>query len=232
MCSSKSCCSFVSLPEGKTSFSAPRIDDLFYVENLFREEQKVKKRKKYAKATLSFALDDEPDGADTASGSATPNGGVNQPFLSPTALSMPLFPSWLCPHYFHRSHVLYQRAHVCVGGCTMQGVGVGLTALPWCGTRLGRAPPTSTRDARTDRAHHWFLAWLAHQQRTTRRLTWAHSHRLSVETAYPQPKNGSADILFKFVAGPGVHWLKYRGAWMQVRFPSTAHPFPSRPFIS
>ena len=35
-------------------------DDLLDVENLFREDQKkVKKRKKAAKATLSFALDDE-----------------------------------------------------------------------------------------------------------------------------------------------------------------------------
>jgi hypothetical protein len=35
------------------------------VEHLFREEQKrVKKRKKPAKVTLSFALDDEADGAD------------------------------------------------------------------------------------------------------------------------------------------------------------------------
>jgi protein FAM50 len=78
MCSSKSCCSFVSLPERKTSFSAPRTDDLFYVENFFREEQKkVKKRKKSAKATLSFALDDEADGVDANSGSATPNGSAN-----------------------------------------------------------------------------------------------------------------------------------------------------------
>jgi protein FAM50 len=53
------------------------MGDLFYVENLFREEQKkVKKRKKSAKATtLSFALDDEGDGADPPSGSATPNSG-------------------------------------------------------------------------------------------------------------------------------------------------------------
>jgi hypothetical protein len=51
------------------------MGDSFYVENLFREEQKkVKKRKKSAKATLSFALDDEGDGADHTSGSATPNG--------------------------------------------------------------------------------------------------------------------------------------------------------------
>jgi XAP5, circadian clock regulator len=52
------------------------MGDSLYVENFFREEQKkVKKRKKAAKATLSFALDDEGDGADHTSGSATPNGG-------------------------------------------------------------------------------------------------------------------------------------------------------------
>jgi hypothetical protein len=55
------------------------MDDLFYVENLFRDEQKkVKKRKKSAKATtLSFALDDEAEDADSLSGSATPNAGTN-----------------------------------------------------------------------------------------------------------------------------------------------------------
>jgi protein FAM50 len=54
------------------------MGDLFYMENLLREEQKkVKKRKKATKATLSFALDDEGDGADPSSGSATPNIGEN-----------------------------------------------------------------------------------------------------------------------------------------------------------
>ena len=49
------------------------------MENLFREEQKkVKKRKKSAKVvTLSFALDDEDDGADDISRSVTPNAGAN-----------------------------------------------------------------------------------------------------------------------------------------------------------
>lgn len=48
-------------------------DDLLDVENLFREDQKkVKKRKKAAKATLSFALDDE-GGEEEGSGSSTPN---------------------------------------------------------------------------------------------------------------------------------------------------------------
>ena len=49
------------------------------MENLFREEQKkVKKRKKSAKVvTLSFAFDDEADGADDNSRSATPNAGAS-----------------------------------------------------------------------------------------------------------------------------------------------------------
>lgn len=53
---------------------------LFYVENLFRDEQKkVKKRKKSGKATLSFALDDEGEGGgvDSTSGSATPTASVD-----------------------------------------------------------------------------------------------------------------------------------------------------------
>ncbi|KAI0306332.1 XAP5, circadian clock regulator-domain-containing protein [Multifurca ochricompacta] len=41
------------------------------------EQKKVKKRKKSAKATVSFALDEEGDGADSTSGSATPNGSTN-----------------------------------------------------------------------------------------------------------------------------------------------------------
>jgi protein FAM50 len=56
------------------------VDDLFYVENLFREEQKkVKKRKKSAKATtLSFALDDDDgDTVDSTSGAATPSNDTN-----------------------------------------------------------------------------------------------------------------------------------------------------------
>jgi protein FAM50 len=57
------------------------MGDLFYVENLLREEQKkVKKRKKSGKATLSFALDDEGEGegsADPTSGSATPTAIVD-----------------------------------------------------------------------------------------------------------------------------------------------------------
>jgi len=45
---------------------------------------------------------------------------------------------------------------------------------------------------------------------------WIRSHQLSVETLIEQRKNGSSSALFKLVAGPGTHWFRYRGAWMQV----------------
>ncbi|KAH9981031.1 BCS1 N terminal-domain-containing protein [Lactifluus volemus] len=101
------------------------------------------------------------------------------------------------------------------------GVGVGITILRrgaiLASVALRRRLLVTLEINNKDRAYDWFLAWLAHHQRTTRRPAWAHSHQLSVETAYAQHKNGSADVLFRLVAGPGVHWLKYRGAWMQVK---------------
>jgi hypothetical protein len=111
----------------------------------------------------------------------------------------------------------------------MQGVGVGITALRrgavLASVALRRRLLVTLEINNRDRAYDWFLAWLAHHQRTTRRPIWAHSHQLSVETVYAQHKNGSADVLFRLVAGPGMHWLKYHGAWMQVSWGfSTFHP--------
>ena len=54
------------------------------------------------------------------------------------------------------------------------------------------------------------------QQRKSRFAPWARSHQLSVETVVEQRKNGSSTALFKFVAGPGTHYFKYKGAWLQV----------------
>ena len=76
-----------------------------------------------------------------------------------------------------------------------------------------------------DRAYEWFLAWMAHKTaaKTTGSLgstPWFRSHQLSVETMIEQRKNGSSSALFKLVAGPGTHWFKYRGAYIQV------HVFP------
>lgn len=75
-----------------------------------------------------------------------------------------------------------------------------------------------------DRSYEWFLAWMAHQtnvaaksKASLRAAPWIRSHQLSVETMIEQRKNGSSSALFKLVAGPGTHWFKYKGAWMQVR---------------
>lgn len=69
-----------------------------------------------------------------------------------------------------------------------------------------------------DRAYPWFLEWMSVQakSREARSLIRMKSHQLSVETNYKQHDNGSSDVQFSLVPGPGTHWFKYRGAWMQV----------------
>ncbi|KAH8989204.1 mitochondrial chaperone BCS1 [Lactarius hatsudake] len=106
-------------------------------------------------------------------------------------------------------------------GFGLMGVGVGITVLRratvLASVALRRRLLVTLEINNKDRSYAWFLSWLAHHQRTARRPAWAHSHQLSVETTYAQRNNGSADVCFSLVAGPGVHWLKYRGAWMQVK---------------
>ncbi|KZT28418.1 hypothetical protein NEOLEDRAFT_1108514 [Neolentinus lepideus HHB14362 ss-1] len=113
------------------------------------------------------------------------------------------------------------------------GVGVGLTALRQgamlASMALRRRMLVELEINNKDRAYEWFLAWMAHQTHTTSASSrgrgrsiinprrWMASHQLSVETMYEQRKNGSSSVLFKLVAGPGMHWFKYHGAWMQVK---------------
>lgn len=73
-----------------------------------------------------------------------------------------------------------------------------------------------------DKSYEWFLAWMAnqtalHARKPNRFTPWARSHQLSVETTVEQRKNGSSSAAFRLVAGPGVHYVQYDGAWMQVR---------------
>lgn len=67
-----------------------------------------------------------------------------------------------------------------------------------------------------DKSFDWFLTWQAKQGKASSASKFIPSHELSVETAYRQRPNGSSEAVFNLVAGPGVHWLKYRGSWMQV----------------
>ncbi|KAF8843562.1 hypothetical protein BDN67DRAFT_923707 [Paxillus ammoniavirescens] len=105
------------------------------------------------------------------------------------------------------------------------GIGVGLTVLRqglvFGSTALRRRLLVSLEMNNKDRAYEWFLAWMAHNSTTASQRhatqSWLRSHQLSVETAFEQRSNGSSSVLFKLVAGPGTHWFKYRGAWMQMK---------------
>ncbi|KAG2356120.1 BCS1 N terminal-domain-containing protein [Suillus spraguei] len=107
------------------------------------------------------------------------------------------------------------------------GVGVGLTVLRqsliFGTTALRRRLLVSLEVNNKDRAYEWFLAWLAHNAQSAaptssrRAESWLRSHQLSVETAVEQRSNGSSSVLFRLVAGPGTHWFKYGGAWMQMK---------------
>ncbi|KIJ16773.1 hypothetical protein PAXINDRAFT_175993 [Paxillus involutus ATCC 200175] len=104
------------------------------------------------------------------------------------------------------------------------GIGVGLTVLRqglvFGSTALRRRLLVSLEMNNKDRAYEWFLAWMAHNSTASHRhaaQSWLRSHQLSVETAFEQRSNGSSSVLFKLVAGPGTHWFKYHGAWMQMK---------------
>ncbi|TRM62654.1 P-loop containing nucleoside triphosphate hydrolase protein [Schizophyllum amplum] len=60
-----------------------------------------------------------------------------------------------------------------------------------------------------DHAYDWFLGWMARNTDSTTRR-W-------LPNGLEKHKNGSSNVFFNLVAGPGTHYLKYQGAWMQVR---------------
>lgn len=102
-------------------------------------------------------------------------------------------------------------------------------ALIFGSTALRRRMLVSLEISNKDKAYDWFLAWMAHQTQVqaqaaassrsilSRSVPWIRSHQLSVETTFEQRKNGSSSVLFNLVAGPGTHWFRYQGAWMQVK---------------
>ncbi|KAH9946163.1 P-loop containing nucleoside triphosphate hydrolase protein [Epithele typhae] len=80
-----------------------------------------------------------------------------------------------------------------------------------------------------DPAYDYFLTWMAAQSSRTQAgqapwsslfrssTPWMRSHQLGVQTLQEQRKNGSASVMFKLVAAPGTHLLRYNSVWMQVR---------------
>lgn len=91
----------------------------------------------------------------------------------------------------------------------------------WAATVLRRRMLVSLEIDNRDRAYDWFLGWMAHRtssvaSKASRSAPWIRSHELSVETMIERRPNGSSSVFFQLVAGPGTHWFKYKGAWMQV----------------
>ena len=106
----------------------------------------------------------------------------------------------------------------------VQGVGVGLAglrrSLTFFSHALRRRMLVTLEIPNRDKAFEWFLAWQAQANLAAKAARFIRSHELSLETTYQQHANGSSEAVFNLVAGPGTHWFKYRGAWMQVRGPS------------
>ncbi|KAF7338125.1 hypothetical protein MVEN_02037300 [Mycena venus] len=102
-------------------------------------------------------------------------------------------------------------------------MGVARTGSIWGATMLRRRMLVSLEIDNRDRAYEWFLAWMAHRANNpasstaSRSAPWIRSHELSVETMIERRPNGSSSVFFQLVAGPGTHWFKYKGAWMQTR---------------
>ncbi|KAI8825942.1 BCS1 N terminal-domain-containing protein [Fimicolochytrium jonesii] len=61
-----------------------------------------------------------------------------------------------------------------------------------------------------DTSYAWFLQWMSHHG--ARR----NAHQLSVETSFVRRDNGSVASTFALVPGPGRHYIRYEGAWIQV----------------
>ncbi|KAI0362045.1 hypothetical protein OH77DRAFT_1491540 [Trametes cingulata] len=112
------------------------------------------------------------------------------------------------------------------------GVGVGLTilrrGLTLSASALRRQMLVSLEMTNKDPAYDYFLAWMAHQSaraeaggapwwKIRSAPTWMRSHQLGVQTLQEQRKNGSSSVMFKLVAAPGTHYLRYRKVWMQIK---------------
>ena len=96
-------------------------------------------------------------------------------------------------------------------------------------TTLRRQMLVSLEMNNKDPAYDYFLTWMAAQSARTHAgaapwrtlfrssTPWMRSHQLGVQTLQEQRKNGSASVLFKLVAAPGTHYLRYGKVWMQIK---------------
>jgi chaperone BCS1 len=123
------------------------------------------------------------------------------------------------------------------------GIGVVLTGLRrsvnLAGNLAQRRLLVTLEIPSKDRAYPWFLEWMAIQSKKQKQVSapssstgsglvsrWkqllngsvpVQSHQLAVETTYKKHDNGSTEALFTLVPGPGTHYFRYQGAWIQLK---------------
>ncbi|CAG8441676.1 3125_t:CDS:2 [Ambispora leptoticha] len=99
-------------------------------------------------------------------------------------------------------------------GVGVLGFGAGLAMLRQGLTRgasfARRRLIVSLEIPSKDKSYLWFLQWMS--QQSLRR-----THQYAVETSFIQHDNGSVSTNFSLVPGPGTHYFKWRGAWIQVQ---------------
>ncbi|RKP38154.1 BCS1 N terminal-domain-containing protein [Dimargaris cristalligena] len=100
-------------------------------------------------------------------------------------------------------------------GFGLIGVGAGLAVLRQGmqrGFDLARRNLLVTLEIPSrDKSYPWFLNWISHANVTRR-----NSQQLAVETSFRQHTNGSITSTFNLVPGPGKHYFKFKGVWLQV----------------
>ncbi|KAI9591739.1 BCS1 N terminal-domain-containing protein [Syncephalis fuscata] len=99
-------------------------------------------------------------------------------------------------------------------GLGLVGVGVALSLLRrgimQTGTLLQRRLLVTLEIPSRDKSYPWLLNWMID------RGAQQHSPHLAVQTAFKQHENGAVTTEFSLVPGPGKHWFRWHGAWMQV----------------
>ncbi|KZO94008.1 hypothetical protein CALVIDRAFT_501984 [Calocera viscosa TUFC12733] len=105
-------------------------------------------------------------------------------------------------------------------GFGLIGIGAGLTllrrGLVSADTLVRRRLLTTLEIPSTDKSHPWVLDWISRQSSPFSKRGFR-SHQLSVNTNLVKKDSGAPAVEFRQVPGEGTHFIRYRGAWMQVK---------------
>src|SRR6266542_4732014 len=102
-------------------------------------------------------------------------------------------------------------------GVGVLGFGAGLAALRQGLVRgsylLRRRLLVSLEIPSKDKSYQWFLYWMSKRININ---TPSNTHQYAVQTSFIQHDNGSISTTFSLVPGPGKHYFKWRGVWLQI----------------